>query len=111
MRPFVLAPLLLLAAACSQSPQAKQIDQIEDQADEQADAIVDAARQRAEPLETRATQLREQARQAGGFDGKRLEVEAEASEKQAGLIRDQAREQAQAVKAAANAKVQALESR
>ena len=72
---------------------------------------MEAADRQAKPLDDPARSLRDQAKQAGGFDARRLEIEAEGLEKQAELIRDQAEERAEAVTAAANAKVQAIESR
>lgn len=105
----LLAPLLL--AACSQSPQGKQIDALRDAANKEAEEIEAQADRQADPLDDQAKALREQAKQTGGFDGKRLEVQADAMGKQADLLREQAEEQAEAVRAAANAKVQALESR
>jgi hypothetical protein len=113
MRSLLPLAALALLAACSQSqtPQEKQIESIRADADKRADAIEDAADRKAGPLDEQAKALRDQAKQAGGFDSRRLEIEAESLEKQADLIRDQAEEQAEAVMASANAKVQAIESR
>jgi len=108
-----IAPLLALAllAACSRSPQQQQIDAIRTEADQRADAIEEEGGNQAAPLKQQETTLREQAKQAGGYDGKRLTIQAEAAEAQADLLRQQARDRSEAVRAAATAKVKEIESR
>ncbi len=113
MRSLIPLAALGLLAACSQSqtPQERQIESIREDAEKRTEALEEAAGRQAKPLDEQARTLRDQAKQAGGFDARRLEIQAESLEKQAELIRDQAEERAEAVGAAANAKVQAIESR
>lgn len=108
--PLVAASLL---AACSQAqtPQEKQIESIRADAKERAERIEEAADRRADPLDDQAKALRERAKQTGGYDARRLEIQADSLAKQADLVRDQAEDQAESVMATAKAKVEAIESR
>jgi len=107
--PIILAMLFL--AACERSPAQQQMHDIKEAADNRADKLEADGKVKAEPLDTQAKALRTQADQAGGYEGKRLDVQAEALEKQADLIRAQAHDRAEAVRAAADAQVKALQSR
>lgn len=111
MRSTALMLALLLLAACSRTPQEQQIHDIKAEADTRADAIESEGDRQADPLDSQAKGLRERAKQVAGYDGKRLEIKAEALEKQADLAREQGEDRAEAVRAEANAKVKALESR
>ncbi len=108
--PMMLLPAAVLAmSACArQTPQEQQAEQIRDQADAQADAIEAAANDRASKMEADAATLLNQAGTSQSFDAQRLQVQADALEKQAELIEDQADAQAEAVRAAGEAKATAL---
>lgn len=111
MRKFATFTLVVIATACSKSPQDQQTDKIRTQAHEQAEAITRHADQQAKPLEQQAEALRAEAKKTGGYGGKRLEIQADASSKQAKLLHEQADEQADAVKEAADAQIKAIRSR
>ncbi|GAA4033224.1 hypothetical protein GCM10022281_11260 [Sphingomonas rosea] len=111
MKSAVPVVALLLLAACQRTPQEQQIHDIKAQADERADAVEQAADGRADPMDAQAKALREQAKQVGGYDGKRLEVQADALEKEADLTRAQGNDRGDAIRAEADAKAKALESR
>ncbi len=111
MRATALTLAVLLLTACSRSPQEQRIHDIREQADTRADQVEDEAKQRAAPLDEQAKTLRTQAEKVGGYDGKRMAVLAEALEKKADLIREQGDDKSEAIRAEANAKVKALESR
>lgn len=106
----VFVPALLLVAGCTQSPQAKQTDQICSDARKQAHEIKDRAEVQASPLDQQAKSLQVQAKQIGGYAGKRLEVQANSLKQQAKLVRQQADEQGDAVQEAADARVKAINS-
>lgn len=110
MRSIWLLPIIM-TAACTQSPEEKQSEQIRASAAKQADALKDRARTQARPLDQKADALHAQAKQVGGYGGKRLTVEADALKKEASLVREQADRQADAVKEAADARVKELKSR
>ena len=103
--------LIIITAACTQSPQDKQAQQIRATGAEQGDSLKRRAETRARPLDEQAQALRSEAKQAGGYDGKLLDVQADAQEKQAKLIREQAARQAAAAEEAADARVKELKSR
>jgi hypothetical protein len=102
---------IVLIAGCSRTPDQQQTDQLRSDATNGAAAIEKQANAEADRLEQRAAALGEQAKQAGGYTGKRLEVRADALTKEGRIIRDQADQQADAVKQAANARIKAFESR
>jgi hypothetical protein len=107
--PFV-TPILLLAG-CSQSPEQKQAEDIRRGAQQQADAISNRAEAQVALLDQQAAAISNEAKQAGGYAGKRLNVRAEALNQEAKLVRQQADEQGDAAKEAADARVKALRSR
>lgn len=111
MRGIAFLACFLLATACSQSPQDKQVDAIRSQAKNEAAAIKARGDAQAIPLDQQSEALSLKAKQAGGYEGKRLNVQARASKEQAKLIRQQAEQQSGAVKEAADARIKALESR
>ncbi len=108
----ILAALALIsvaAPACSQkTPQEKQADQLIDAADAQADAIEAAADNKAKEMEAQAEDLKKQAGQAGTFEGKRLQVRADALKEEAKLIRREGAAKARAVRDEGKAKASAL---
>lgn len=102
----VLTPLVLsVVAACMQSPEAKRADLIRGEASTKVDAIKDRAAGEAAPLDREADSLRYQEKVAGGYEGKRLGLQADALETQAKRIREQASEQGKAVNLAADARI------
>src|SRR5690349_9858032 len=112
MRSIALFTLALAAAGCAQkSPEQQQLDQIRSDASNQAKAIENQAELQAAPLDQQAEALSNQAKQAGGYTGKRLEVKADALEKEAKLIREQADKQGDAIKEAADARIKTIQSR
>jgi hypothetical protein len=111
-RSIALSALSLIAAACAQkSPEEQQLDQIRSDASNQAEAIENQAELQAEPLDEQADALSNQAKQAGGYTGKRLQVKADALQQEAKLIREQSDKQGDAIKEAADARIKAIQSR
>ncbi len=108
---FLLAASIAILAGCTQSPEQKEVTDIKQGAASRAAAIDNQAEAQAAPLDQQAEGLRNQAKQAGGYAGKRLDVRADALAKEAKLIREQADGQSAAVKEAADARVKALRSR
>ena len=80
-------------------------------ASNQAKAIANKAELQAAPLDQQADALSNQAKQAGGYTGKRLEVKADALQQEAKLIREQADKQGDAIKEAADARIKTIQSR
>lgn len=111
MRALFLLTLATLATACSRSPEDQQVHQIRATAEQQADSLANAAEARAAPLDQQAQTLAAQAKQAHGYDAKRINVQADALRKQAKLLREQGHDQAAAVKEAADARIKAIRSR
>jgi D-alanyl-D-alanine carboxypeptidase len=111
MRAFAAIALMITAFGCSRSAEDQQTDQIRAQARERADAITRHGDEVAKPFEQQAEALRGEAKQTGGYDGKRLQVQSDSLREQAKLVHKQATEQAGAVKEAADAHVKALRSR
>jgi len=110
MRAFLLVSLFFVFG-CSQSPQGQPAAKIRSDADNQAQSIIARADAQAKPLDAQADALQNEAKQAGGYTAKRLNVQADALRKQGKLLREQADEQGDAIKEAADARVKALESR
>ena len=108
MRRIWLSALALGLAACSQTPQEKQAEQLRDTADAQGDAIEAAAENQSARMEAEAEGLRNQAGQGGGFEAQRLKVRADALDREAELIEDQAEAQAKAIRDQGRAKASAL---
>jgi hypothetical protein len=77
----------------------------------QASVLEDQAEVEAIHMEQRAGALSQRAKQAGGFTGGRFEVQADAFRKEAKIVREQAGQQADAIKEAADARIKAFESR
>ena len=111
VRVVLLFAVCLVIEACTQSPETKQAHQIRSQADQQASAIKSRADSQAAPLEKQATALGAEAKKVGGYEGKRLDVQAHALKEEAKLIRKQADEQSAAIKEAADARIKAIASR
>jgi outer membrane PBP1 activator LpoA protein len=107
--PFVTTAILF--AACSQSPEQQQADQIRGDANKQAAALTHRAEAQAAPLDEQAEVLKNEAKQVGGYNGKRLNVRAGALKQEGQLDRKQGDEQAAAVKESADARIKALHSR
>ena len=101
-RSIALVALMFAATGCAQkSPEQQQMDQIRSDASNQAKAIENQAELQSAPLDQQADALSNQAKQAGGYTGKRLQVKADALQQEAKLIREQADKQGDAVKEAA----------
>jgi hypothetical protein len=111
MRTLTALSIFALAVACQRTPQQQQNDKLRQDAQLQGAAIENQADTQANQLESKAAALHNGAQQAGGYTGRRLNVRADALDKEAGLIRKQADMQADAVREAADAKVKASESR
>ncbi|MBR0553221.1 hypothetical protein [Stakelama marina] len=107
-----LIPLALAVAAlgaCHQkTPQEKQADQIVDAADAKADSIEAAADNKASDLEAQAEQMKQQAGQAGTFEGRRMRLQAESLKEQAKVFRQEGKAKAKAVRDEGQAKASAL---
>ncbi|MFV0625618.1 hypothetical protein ACBY01_16635 [Sphingomonas sp. ac-8] len=95
---WIVAAALVVSACGPQTPQERQADQLRDAADAQADAIEAEAGNVAAGMKAEAQQLRQQAGQGGGYDAQRLQVRAEAREREAKLVEEQAEARARAVR-------------
>ncbi|MFV1918604.1 hypothetical protein VPH46_04155 [Sphingomonas sp. MJ1 (PH-R8)] len=109
MRKWWIAAAALAVAACgAQTPQEREADQLRDAAEAQADAIEAQAGNVSAGMKAEAEQLRQQAGQGGGYDAQRLQVRAEAREREAKLVEEQAEAKARAVRDEGKAKASAL---
>lgn len=111
MRTMRFLIVCLLTTACTQSPEDKQAGEVRSQAAQQAANLKDRAEGQARPLDQQASALANEAKAAGGYEGKRLDVQAHALKEQAKLIRQQADEQSAAIKEGADARIKARRSR
>ena len=100
-----------VAGACSRSPRDAQADAIAKDAHTRADVIRKQAEAQAHALQQQAATLSAQARQAGGYTGERLKVQADAAAREADIVMRQGRDQAQAAAQAGDAQAKAIRSR
>ena len=88
-RSIALVALMFAATGCAQkSPEQQQMDQIRSDASNQAKAIENHAELQAAPLDQQADALSNQAKQAGGYTGKRLEVKADALQQERTVVHE-----------------------
>jgi hypothetical protein len=106
-RLWIVAAALAVSACGAQTPQQQEAAQLRDAADAQADAIEAEAGNIAAGMKSEAEQLRQQAGQGGGYDAQRLQVRAEAREREAKLVQEQAEAKARAVRDAGKARASA----
>lgn len=102
--------LLLLTGCGPQTPEEARIDNIEDAAEVEADAIRSAAGNAAAAMRAEADTIVGQAAIANGFDAERLKTRAEALRKEAGIVERHADAQVRAVNDRARADVSAIKA-
>jgi len=101
---------LLLAACGPKTPEQAQIDDIQQAAEAEADAIKSASGNEAAAIRTEADTIAGQAEIANGFDAERLETRAEALRKEARIVERHADARIRAVRDRARADVSALKA-
>nr|AGU10042.1 hypothetical protein [uncultured organism] len=107
--PAALA-MLLLQGCGPQTPEAARIDNIEDAADNAADAIESASKNQIGSIRAEADTLAQQAEVSNGFDSERLKTRAEALRKEAGIVERHSEAQVRAVRDRARADVSAIKA-
>ena len=110
-RPILAASVVLLVSACHRSAEDRQVAAIHDAAHKRAALVQEQATGQAAALDAEAHRLNVQAKAAGGYTGERLAVQADADSRQADILKKQGRDQADAVKLAAESQVKAIRSR
>jgi ABC-type microcin C transport system permease subunit YejB len=101
---------LLLQACAPQTPEQARIDNIEDAASAEVDAIESASDNQLARIRAEADTLTQQAETAKGFDAERLKTRAEALRKDASIVERHAEAQARAIRDRARADVSALKA-
>lgn len=99
---------LLLTGCGPRSPQEAQIDNIQDKADAEADAIGAAAGNQVERMRAEAGTIANQAQASNGFDAERLDTRADALRKEAEIVQRQADARVRAVKDRARAEISTI---
>jgi hypothetical protein len=101
---------LTLAGCAPQTPEQARIDNIQDAATAEADAIESASKNQIARIRTEAETLSGQAEIANGFDAERLKTRADALDKEAKIVERHAEAQVQAVRDRARADVSAIKA-
>jgi hypothetical protein len=109
-----IAPVALLGltlAGCGpQTPEQARIDNIQDAATAEAEAIESASKNQIARIRADGDTLSQQAEIANGFDAERLRTRAEALRKDAKIVEQHAEAQVQAVRDRARADVSAIKA-
>ena len=109
---FMLVPAMFASmAACQRTPEQQQADALRSDATQRAAAIENEADVQADRLQQKASDLQNQAAQAGGMTGERLRIRANALDQESQVIRKQGDMQADAVREDADARIKASKSR
>jgi hypothetical protein len=111
MRILSALAVIALLTACQRTPEQQQADTLRRAAHDRAAAISNHADAEADRLEAQGAGLDNRAKQAGGFSGERLKVQADALRKEAGIVRKQARMQSEAIEESTDAQIKATSSR
>lgn len=101
---------VMLAGCGPQTPEQARIDNIQDMAEAEADALESASKNQIGQIEARADTIGAQAEVAKGYEAERLKTRAEALRKDAEIIERQAKAKVQAVRDRARADVSALKA-
>jgi hypothetical protein len=107
-RPALILVAATLAACSPQTPQEKQADQLRDEAEARAEAVMAEAGNVTAGMESQAEALINEAGQMGTYEAKRLQVRADALKREADVVTEQAQAKARAIKAEGEAKASAL---
>jgi hypothetical protein len=111
MRSWIVPAALLGLAGCGpQTPEQARIDNIQDAASAEAEAIESASKNQIGQIRGEAETLAGQAAIANGFDAERLKTRAEALNKEAKIVERHAEAQVQAVRDRARADVSAIKA-
>jgi outer membrane biogenesis lipoprotein LolB len=102
---------LLLAGCGPQTPEQARIDNIQQAAEAEADAIKSASGNEAAAIRAEADTIASEAEIANSFDAERLETRAEALRKEARIVERHGDAQIRAVRDRARADVSALKAR
>lgn len=111
MRSILALAGLALTPGCQRTPEQQQADAVRSEANKRAAAIENEADVQAGRMEQQASDLHNQAIQAGGMTGERLGIRAKALDKESKVVRKQADTQADAIKEEADARIKASKSR
>lgn len=111
MRLILALAVLALTPGCQRTPEQQQADVVRSEANKRAAAIENEADVQAGRMEQQASELHNQAIQAGGMTGERLGIRAKALDKESKVVRKQADTQADAIKEEADARIKASKSR
>jgi hypothetical protein len=108
---LVVSVAAVSVAGCNQTPADKAADAIARSGHDRSEAIQSQAENQAKGLDQRATTLSGQAKQAGGYTGQRLNVQADALGREADIVRKQGKAQGEATREAADAQAKGIRSR
>jgi hypothetical protein len=111
MRLLLVLAMLASAAACQRTPERRQADAMRSDARQRGAAVENNADAQADRLEQQASDLQNQAGQAGGMTGERLRIRANALNQESKVIRKQGDMQADAMAEDADARIKASKSR
>ncbi|GAA4762223.1 hypothetical protein GCM10023219_03090 [Stakelama sediminis] len=105
---FAALALTSLTACHPKTPQEKQAEQLQHEADARADALTAAADNKASDMEAQAEGILNQAGQSGSFEARRLKVRADALKTEAKLVRQEGAAKARAIRDEGKAKASAV---
>jgi hypothetical protein len=111
MRCLLIVAVLACLTACQRTPEQQHADAVRSDARQRGAAIENQADVQADRLQRQASDLQNQASQAGGMTGERLRIRANALDQESKVIRKQADMQADAIKEDADARIKASKSR
>ena len=111
MRFLLVLASLALTAACQRTPEQQQAHSVRSDARQRGAAIENEADTQADRLHQQASDLQNQANEAGGMTGERLGIRANALEQESKVVRKQGDMQADAIKESADARIKASKSR
>jgi hypothetical protein len=111
MRFLLFLAVLASVAACQRTPEQQQDDAARADARQRGVTIENKANAEADRLQQQASDLENQAAQAGGMTGERLRIRANALDQESKVVRKQADMQADAIKEDADARIKASKSR
>lgn len=110
MRFLLVLGMLALTVACQRTPEQQQADNVMNEARQRGATIENQGDTQADQLQQQASGLQNQAAQVGGMTGERLRIRADALDRESKVIRKQADMQADAIKENADARIKAAKS-
>ena len=107
---LLIACVLVVLAGCSNDPNARRADAIEDNVSTQAKPIKADVNSRADALNNSAARLSNEANRVGGFEGQSITAKAEQQHKESANVRAQGAAKADTVKTQGEAAGKAIRS-